>query len=170
MPDPKLVFEMKLPAAPAEKIVRGRVTALEGDEIVLRLSATSGCAGHQCYLPNGTPNVWEVGKGPIPDRSDYKVDTARLIATEAKKPPLGTFYFHILPDPIQQVGGLGKRTEICLHLDGPYDPYAEDKSKGLGTAGCIGVRGFDDIYEWVLKQRALGHGTIPLEVHYAPAG
>ena len=131
----------------------------QSPQLVNQVRATSGCSGAQKF-----GSYWVRGQSPIPP-GVYKVDTTMLTATESKKVPMGTNYFHIEPDPIINSDDPRLiRTEICLHYDGG----------ALGTAGCIGVQprryatepGWYVVLGWVLRMREKGFKSIPLSVSY----
>jgi len=172
MAGPRLVFEMKLPRNEQKNVVRGKLTAYEGDEIALRAEATSGKPGYQYF-----GNYWERSLAPLPP-GEYQLETERQVTQDPSLfDDMGRFHFHLEPYMVCKPGVNPDdikdpetdprcRTAFLLHLDGPFDPYAEDLDQGVGTKGCIGTRAFNDFARWIANVRDRGIERIPLTVTY----
>jgi len=141
----KAVFSLKRERSTS--LIEGDLVFSRGSQVILKVKATSGLAGHQ-YA--GAERIR--AKGCIPPGTNWKISTdGYALSTTGVE---GMFY-HITPDPHPGTG----RSEFGLHRDASVP----------GSAGCIVVcntSDFNNKVQPLLDGLKNTQRTIPLSVIY----
>lgn len=149
------VFTMGLKES--NELLVGKLSLLDGKELIGSWPATSGLAGYQTE-----DHFWVRGKGLIPrtikGKRDYTVDVKGRYPSALKG--IEGMAYRIFPDPIRQVGpGGGLRSEVMIHRDANWP----------GSSGCIVLRIDEPAYKVFndLVWKVAGKfDDVPLDVIY----
>lgn len=134
--------------AASSHLILGTLTFFEDGKEVLKVTATSGLAGHQ-----NVGDHTQRGKGCLPPANNWKIATSGYFL---ETPGVEGMFYHITPDP--QFG----RSELGLHRD----------ARVPGSSGCIVVKDVGGVNIFTTKVVPFVNGLknkqaqIPLSVIY----